>query len=209
MANYFEKEIICPCCKKIFTARVAGGFLANGDMGMDTFPYHPAVYDSVVICPHCSYATEKLYSYPKQEICDLVESREYRGIVSDFAYEQKEKNHLAASFLAKADGDFRRAGRLAMTAFWHMRERDSDRQEEALAEAIECYSTFLSKKADLDAAVILIDLLRQQGDFSEAADTAHSLISLAGDKERYVKLAGKELRWIEAGDSAPHKVSEV
>ena len=55
MDSYIKRKVTCPCCNNVFEANILKGFYSNGNMGLDHNPHSPAIFDTIILCPHCGY----------------------------------------------------------------------------------------------------------------------------------------------------------
>lgn len=206
MSSYVLKKIRCKCCGNEFEGKLLKGFY-NSDLGdLDGFPHNPAVFDRVVVCPACGYATDRIQAEVDDFIANVVHSDKYQKI---FSSEQPDviKKELLNAMLKKEKGLYREAAFSYLRIYWNQRgTRQYD--EKALTEAVQCFSKYLEKNMDIDAAIVLIDCQRQHADFAEAGETASSLLPYVEGTE-YEKLVEFELQLISEQDMSPHSKSEV
>ena len=132
MARYFRKNVVCPLCKKEFFADLLAGFTQNGASDLDGNPHEPAIYDRVVLCPHCGYSTAHLRrpAYPNSE--KWVQSENYREMLGTRKYGEEGKRLLLAGFLARKAEDHLESGYCYLTAWWYLSENRSPEAGRAL-----------------------------------------------------------------------------
>ncbi len=87
------------------------------------------------------------------------------------------------------------------------------RREEALEKrrlAAELFAELADQGISLDEMGCYIDTLRQLGDFDKARALIREIRELPGEETSfYEKLLAAEMRWMEAGDTEPHRISEA
>lgn len=207
MASYIPKRVKCQCCGHVFEENLLRGFFQNNAMGLDRNPHTPAVYDTIVLCPQCGYATRHLNKPVSEQVkvyvqssvfCQLKESLPYNDPLSKFV--------LCANILGET-GDFKSAADTYLMGHWYALDK-AEATDAFLPKAIECYSHYLEKHQDIETAIVLIDCLRQAGRFDEANETAQSLQPYI-KIERLQRIVSYELQLISSRDAKPHLVSEV
>lgn len=205
MARYVKKKALCSCCGKEFVYdRLMGYYSAEADL--DGNPHDPAVYDTVVMCPHCSYASRNVEAPVEPKLRAFVFSDEYRSLAASVPDDTARKLTLAAA-VAGFQGDLLQAGQAHLKLSWYQRDIAVDPLP-ALKEAATCLSEDLQHRFDLRAALILCDCLRQCGEFEELDDTLAFLQAFLVDPQ-YRKLAQVEAALSSRRDPAPHRESEV
>ena len=87
------------------------------------------------------------------------------------------------------------------------------RREETLEKrrlAAELFAELADQGISLDEMGCYIDTLRQLGDFDKAQALISEIRELPGEEASfYEKLLAAEMRWMEAGDTKPHRISEA
>ncbi|MGN1346495.1 MAG: hypothetical protein ACI4V1_06895 [Eubacteriales bacterium] len=204
MARYFSKNVICPLCGKEFAAQLLAGFTQSGPSGLDGNPHDPAIFDRVTLCPHCGYATANIRrpAYPGAE--KWVQTENYREMLRSRKYGEEGKKLLLAGFLARKAGDHSESAYCYLSAWWYLTENRSPEAGRALKQAIEQYRLYLAEEENHAAALVLIDLLRQAGEFDEASETADSLENYLEDPE-HRDILRIERKWIGLRDSRAHR----
>ena len=97
-----------------------------------------------------------------------------------------------------------------MEAFWRAKEIDNEQSCKIAGQAVDNFSKYLEEAKDLDAAMILVDLLRQTRNFEEAAETAESLAGFIPKDGKFIQsVLAYEEKLIAERDSDAHNVSEV
>ena len=207
MASYVKKRVTCPCCNNTFVTNALKGFYSNGNMGLDHNPHSPAIFDTITMCPHCSYAAKRFSSTVSDQVREYVFSEQYDAlkhhIKNDITYT---KIRLAASILEKTH-QHKETADLYLLTYWYSLEMGIA-DYECLEEAIKHYSIYLERNADTNTAITYIDCLRQAQMFSDAAETADSLASYISDNN-LKKILAFEKHLIDQEDFTPHFVSEA
>lgn len=211
MDSYVKKTITCMCCQKRYETKLLKGYLIDKceNIDLDTNPHNPAIYDRVLICPHCGYATSEPYSYVHDKTKKLVKEPNYQEVLNDRLYDTICKKLLLAAYLAVKNRDSREAAYDYLLAYWYMNENHICRAEKAREKAIKNFERYLGKNSDIEAAMILVDLLRQSRRFDEAGETLTSLERFIQGKSIYEKIAVCEKKLIEKNDSGIHSLAEV
>lgn len=207
MASYIEKPFQCKCCGKESTAKIVRGCFVNQKPDLDSYPHHPAIYDRVITCPYCGYAAERINTCVSEKNKVVVCSDEYQSIFTakDIPYVVK-KNRLYAMLCIK-NGKYREAAFSYLRAYWYLRDIGA-KDLLLLKESIDAFTLYLSDKRDVNAAIVLIDCMRQMGCQAEALESAESLEHFVTD-EWLLRVIGYEKELIEKGDVEPHSIDEV
>lgn len=203
VARYFRKNVVCPLCGKEFFADLLAGYTQNGPSDLDGNPHEPAIYDRVVLCPHCGYSTAHIRrpAYPNAE--KWVQSANYREMLGSRKYGEEGKKLLLAGFLARKAEDHLESGYCYLSAWWFLSANRSPEADRALKQAIEQYRLYLEKEENHDAALVLIDLMRQAGELEEAMETAESLEAYLTEPE-HLRILRQEKTLICARDTRAH-----
>ena len=210
MSRYARKKVKCKCCGKQYDARFLQGYYDSRPMDLDTNPHAPEVYDSTILCPHCGYATDDVMRNVDAEVRHFVESLEYQKTFADKDLDETLKKLLLSAQTEEIKKDFRKVAYQYLEAFWRAKETENEQSCEIAGQAIDNFSKYLEEAKDLDAAMILIDLLRQTQRFEEAAETAGSLAGFIPKEEEFIRrILSYEEKLIADRDSAAHNVSEV
>ncbi len=211
MTSYAHQKVVCKCCNKEYNARILRSFSRFWYMNLDLNPLNSAVYDEVVACPHCGYATSRLYDEVDEKIRQAVNSENYKKIWGNSEYDRRVKKLIAAAYLEEVSGKWKAAAYQYLKATWYF--QGLKRPEEAVVreKVIQCLKTYLNETPDLEYAMVLIDSLRQAGDFKEAKETAESLEAYLepAENDLLCKILRYEKKLIEAEETLPHSMSEV
>lgn len=102
MASYVEKTITCMCCGKKYDVKMVKGYSVdnNEDIDLDTNPHNPALFDRVLLCPFCGYATAEPYSILPDEIKTLVGDANYKEVLNNRLYDDNCRKLLLAGYLS-------------------------------------------------------------------------------------------------------------
>lgn len=215
MASYMNRTVICQCCGGQYEAKILRGLYLSSPTGLDTKPYHPAVYDKVVICPHCGYATERLGREVSEKERQFMETDRFRMFRYDFSMDETLKKLHLAAVLAEEGGRWKDAGLGFLKAYWYIQENDLSEDWLCIMrrEAIGNLDKHLQQTLDPACALIYIDLCRQDGDFEKAIEAIRFLES-QGLLETYfekdlIGIVELEKQLVEAKDRGEHKTDEV
>ena len=96
-----------------------------------------------------------------------------------------------------------------LRAYWCFRNNGLSGLHEARDKAIEAMERYLEDNVDKNAALALIDLLRQKGAFDEALETVNSLGKYLRGEENLLKIAAFEWRLIMEEDQESHLMMEM
>lgn len=210
MSRYAGKKVKCKCCGKQYDARFLQSYYSDSPMGLDTNPHMPEIYDSVILCPHCGYATDDVTQSVDSEVRNFVESSEYQKMFTDKDFDENLKKLLLSAQTEEMKKDFRKAAYQYLEAFWRAKEIDNEQSCKIAGQAVDNFSKYLEETKDLDAAMILVDLLRQTRNFKEAAETAESLAGFIPKDGKFIQsVLAYEEKLIAERDSDAHNVSEV
>lgn len=207
MSSYVTKKITCSCCGKAFDVRLLKGFYNSFPLDLDTCPHNPAIFDKVVMCPACGYATDQVRADANDAVTNTVASEVYQKMVSDAELPIILKKEFLNAMIKERLGRYREAAFSYLRAYWYQREQDYY-DEAALDTVIKLLSMYLEENMDIDAAIVLIDCQRQHADFADAKETALSLASYI-DRDSYKRIIDFEIQLIVAGDRRPHSQREA
>ncbi len=202
MSSYLNQTIICGCCGKTFEVRLLKGFSAGKDRSLDGYPGNPTIFDSVILCPHCGYASLSPSKMVEQSVRLQVFSQDYQKLWKDGASPLQ-----LAALLADNNNDHRRAGYLWQLFLWQSR-LEGRTETVALEKIISHYEAYLQDHVEPELAAVLTDTLRQAGLWEEAADTAVFLLDY-GVEPAISKVLQFELLKIAVHDADPHRLEEV
>ncbi len=211
MSSFVKKKIKCMCCGKIYKADMLKGYsvFGNDEVDLDTNPHNPALYNRVLLCPHCGYATAEPYTMISREVKLLIKEDNYKEILKSKQYDDVCKKLLLAGFLAVKIKNVKEAAYNYLLSYWYMKEHDISGYEKARRKSIKNFERYLIKNPDFEMAMILIDLLRQEGLFDEATETLLSLDGYITDNDILKKISKYEKELISRRDSESHKLEEV
>lgn len=207
MASYITKKIICPCCGKEFEGKILKGFFQNNVMGLDRNPHTPAIYDTVIMCPHCDYASANMNKPATDSVKRLIYSAPYLELKKRLHHDSVLLKIVLSAKIYEELFAFKAAADTYLLGYWHSLESNA-RNVEYLSKAIQNYSAYLENNKDIETAIAFIDCLRQAGNFAEAQETAESLIPYI-DNSQVKKIVSFELQLIQKNDETPHLVSEA
>lgn len=208
MSSYIKKTIKCPCCGKKYVVELLKGYSAYMDMDLDTNPHNPALYDRIVLCPACGFATSKPYTAITEDLKTAVKSTAYTEMLKNRQFDNTVKKLLLAGYLAVKDKDAKEAGYNYLLAYWYLKETNSSNADKACEKAIKNFERYLKYNYDEEIAMILIDCYRQMRRFEEAMETVDSLEPyIQNENLKGILLLEKKL--ISNKDSGIHRVSEV
>ena len=208
MSSYVKKTIKCPCCGKKYVVELLKGYSTCMDVDLDTNPHNSALYDRVVLCPACGFATSKPYTAITEDLKAAVKSTVYTEMLKNRQFDNTGKKLLLAGYLAVKDKNAKEAGYNYLLAYWYLKETNSSNADKACEKAIKNFERYLKYNYDEEIAMILIDCLRQMKRFDEAIETANSLEPyISNDKMKAILLFEKKL--ISNNDSGIYRVSEV
>lgn len=208
MSSYVKKTIKCPCCGKNYVAELLKGYSSYADVDLDTNPHNPALYDRVLLCPACGFATSKPYTAITEDLKASVKSTVYTDMLKNRQFDNTGKKLLLAGYLAVKDKDAKEAGYNYLLAYWYLKETNTANADKACEKAIRNFERYLMCNFDEEIAMILIDCLRQMKRFDEAIETANSLEPYISDNE-LIAILLFEKKLISDNDCGTHRVSEV
>ena len=207
MEKYLDYEAECPVCGHLYKGKRLSGFYVNHPADLDTNPHLPAVFDRVMLCPVCGYAAEDLRKPVTGAVKPVVTSEAYQKILYDRGLSENTRKMLLHSVLSEKAGNFGKAAYSALCAYWSRKE-EGVKDLVILKRAETFYEEYLKKTQDVDAAILLIDLQRQAGNFEEAAETAGSLLPFVQDAYRRAVIQFEQ-ELIFRKDSESHSQAEV
>ncbi len=205
MARYVKRAGVCSCCGNPFEYSKLMGFSGVG-ADLDGNPHDPAVYNQVVICPHCAFVSKNVGAPIEPKLLSFIRSDAYRKLAASEPDDTARKLKLAAA-IADFQGDLLPAGQTYLMLSWYCRDIGADPLP-ALKRAANRFSNGLQYCFDLRAALILCDCLRQCGEFEELDDTLAFLQPYLIHPQ-YRKIAQFEAELSSRRDREPHGESEV
>ena len=205
-----QEEMTCPLCGKTFSATVVVSYQVNGSQrSLDGDPHEPLLYNMVHFCPHCGYVFTDAAEEPDDRTRELVMGEPYQKALQIENYPEIPRKLLLLGYLSGQKGDVSTASAQYLRAYWYFRDNGHPKTAEALDRAIEGIKRHIEAKADLNAAMVLVDLLRQKGDFDQALEAVNSLGQYLRGNENLLKTAAFEWKLIMAGDPSVHTFGEV
>ena len=137
MSRYAGKKVKCKCCGKQYDARFLQSYYSDSPMGLDTNPHMPEIYDGVILCPHCGYATDDVMQSVDSEVRNFVESSEYQKIFTDKDFDEILKKLLLSAQTEEMKKDFRKAAYQYLEAFWRAKEIDNEQSCKIAGQAVD------------------------------------------------------------------------
>ena len=210
MSKYKKTTLICPCCGKRSEQDVLIGLsYSNKFMDLDTFPNDDAVYDRTIICPTCGFSSMSFTLQVSKTVIDTVHSDSYQSFFNDQSIDDKAKKNLLSAYLLGKQKKYKEAGFGYLTAYWYLRTIDLSSAKKALTKAIKYLASYVENNTDINSAIVLIDALRQNGQFNEAMDTLDSLSQHLSNGTDFADILNKEKKLIRSRNKDPHLISEV
>lgn len=176
---------------------------------LDTNPNCPAVYDRVIICPECGYATSTPGRPIEDRVRTLVASDDYQAILNKEEYDDIYKKQILAAYLSAKLGDFREAGYNYLVAYWYLKDQKSDDAPKVCQKAIENFEKYLETHVDFEGVLKMSDLLRQMGRFDEAMENLCALETFVASDKTLMAFVAFEKILVSEKDSSSHKMGEV
>ena len=205
MANLREVVLKCACCGRNFPHRQPVSFFSDS-VDLDGNPHEPAVYTTAAVCPFCQFVNGRPGPAVDDALRSYIRSPEYRLM----PFEIEDPAFIALSRQA-AIGDFVKdsflAGRAQLALSWRLQDLEKD-PSPSQKKAIGYLGDYLQDHYDPDLALIVCDLLRQTGDFEEAADSLASLEPFL-QREDQLRMAAFERKLIALRDAKPHRRKEA
>ena len=210
MASYLRKIISCACCGNEYETRMLIGFtIRREDVDLDTNPHNPALFDKIIICPHCGYVTSEPNGRIDDLICSVVYSPNYQKLRSDSTLDLTAKKLLLAGLLYSSVDKIKEAAYSYLYAYWYQKEHNHADAVSTCEKAINSFEKYLSDNENHEMAMILVDLLRQMSLFDEALETLGSLDFYTVNEPNYKAISTFEKRLIIDKDCIAHRLSEV
>lgn len=211
MSSFVKKTITCVCCGEKYEISMMKGYSAveNSCIDLDTNPHSPALYERVILCPNCGYATAEPYTLIPDDIKVLVKDDNYQNILKSKQYDDTCRKLLLAGYLSVKNRNAKEAGYHYLLAFWYMKEHGFAEFEKAREKAIKNFERFLKETPDYEVAMILVDLLRQSERFDEAMETLISLKQYIANNNVLKNVSLYEEKLIKSKDSKSHRLEEV
>lgn len=209
MTSYMRKTVVCKHCGKEYLANMLRSTHQFRSPDLDLNPHNPAIYDEVIMCPHCKYVTTRIDEEVSKEKAQAVDTVEYKNIWEKLSFPNTIKKLLAAAYLEQVSGDWKKAGHYYLRASWYLKERKVP-EEKAMREiAVQCFKVYLEEHQDEECAVLYIDCLRHLSRFKEAMEMTEFLLPYLFEKEFLRKIVLYEQKLIRANDVEAHSLSEV
>lgn len=209
MTSYIRKPVVCKHCGKEYLANILSSTHQFRPSDLDLNPHNPAIYDEVIMCPHCKYVTTRIYEEVTKRKAQLVESEAYKKIWETLPFPNTVKKLLAAAYLEQNSENWRKAGHYYLKASWYLKERNVSEEKTMREIAVQCFKVYLEENQDEECAILYIDCLRQLSRFEEAMEMTEFLLPYLMEKEFLRKIVLYEQTLIKAKDSAAHSMGEV
>lgn len=207
MSSYTNKAIVCTCCGFQYKAKLLKGFYLSTAADLDTCVHHPAVYDQVIECPHCGYATDQISAAIDKDVINFVRSPEYQEIVHSNAFSDVFRKNYLCALIYEQKHNYKKAAQHYLYGYWISRD-EANAYTNLLHKVVAHLKRHLETNMDIPAAMMMIDCMRQMSDYNEAEETALSLRDYIHN-EYEKKLVDFELVLIHLKDNKPHSQSEV
>ena len=211
MSRYLKETVRCPICGDTLEVNTLLGYTTQGgSRELDGNTGSPEVYDLVQMCPHCGFVTTDFSDRLDYRMPGIIKSPEYREFFeADGLSSDAKKAYLAGLMFEKTD-DPGNAGIWYLRAWWALRDGDDPaHSDKAWEKAVETIQQHVAKTADRNASMVLVDLLRQKGEFAVAKDALSVLEDNLGNDITMIRIAAFERGLIAARDTRPHLLSEV
>lgn len=203
------KRIICPVCGNEFYAEFESDYVVKGRLGLDGNAHDTKQFNKVYMCPACGYSSAVQITNEDAEIIELVKSDKFQDV---FRSEWSEglKKWMLAGYISKASGNHYDAAYEFMVAGWYIREFGGTVDDFVYAYnmAISEFARYTEERFETKPVLIMLDLLRQIGNFEKATDIAFSLKGSEVD-ENAEKLIDFELKRISEMDISEHYFNEI
>ena len=180
MTTMSEEEVECCVCGTESSHMAIGSTNAFGSPDLDTRPpemRRSTIYHWIQRCPSCGYCSSDI-SECNGNIKELVDSKEYQGIIKRRDIAKVAASFLASSFLNQKQHQYAESAWRAIHAAWicdddNNYEASKECRKEAISMigAAEEHSQKLAGQAGASEA-ITIDLLRRAGIFNKALELA-------------------------------------
>lgn len=210
MSRILNLSVRCAVCGQISEQTVVASRYISGH-GLDGKPVGPAPEMSVMECPYCHHVAADLADPVSEAVRTYVHSDAYihwYAAQTDPALRQ-----LEGAALIAAQTDLAIAARWHLAAAWYCEEHAMpDRTEQNRRQYLEMILASGCKLTP-DEMLPYLDSLRQLGRFEEARALAGQLqpafARLFEEQDIHRKILQSEINLVDAGDAAPHMVSEV
>lgn len=204
--TFDNKTITCKCCGKEFEESVLTScFIGKNKVGLDTNPHASWVFEEVIMCPHCGYATIHLNEEVSDEVKEFVKTDKFKRVLT--AEDKMHAKLTAAMLIATADNDYNNASYYSLLLLWYLKASDADEAliKEAYEVTIMLFQKYLkTKDCSAEGEMIYIDLCRQHGNFKEAKRRLRSLKWYIWNRDGLKAVAKLEKKLIAEKDSSEH-----
>lgn len=201
-----EVNVRCAHCGKESRQKFIFSSSSFGAMDLDTRPAPPArKFLSLEIqrCPHCGYCAPDISEGENIRLSPAYEVFAERGGMDGTG-----KNFLLAAMLCSEQGKEPEAGIFCLKAAWAFDDAaDTANAAAAREKAAEHLLRYVDAEEDGDIAIVLVDVYRRAGMFSEAEGMI-GRIGDTGDEDMNAVLAYQR-RLIRAKDVSRHTVEEA
>ena len=212
MSTFFKANRKCAICGKEHTFTVVGSTNAMGYMDLDTRP--PEMKRSTLpyeiqLCDDCFYANydieEKIPEFDKK----ILNASNYLAVAKDESINKTARAFILAAYTYQVVGSVLKAGIYYLNASWIFDDiKDEARAVRTRVRALKLLSEHVEKTADVNIAVLTVDLQRRIGDFDGAVETAEQLIEY-GVEEFLEKILRLQIKLCYDNDKSFHNVGEV
>ncbi len=203
------KRIICPVCGCKFDAEFEKDYFNQRRLGLDGNAHDIEQFNRVYMCPTCGYSSATQITNEDAEIIELVNSDEFQAVFKS-EWSEGFKKWMLAGYLSKASGNHYDAAYEFMVAGWYIRKCGGPVDDFVYAYnlAISEFAGYIEETFEVRPALIMLDLLRQIGNFEKATDIAFGLKDSEVD-ENAERVIDFELKCISKMDISEHFVDEV
>ena len=210
MSRILTLSVRCAVCGQTSEQTVVASRYVP-DHGLDGKPAGPASGMPVMECPHCHYAAADLGDPASETMRTYVHSDAYIHWYA--AQTDPVLRQLEGAALIAAQTDLAIAARWHLAAAWYCEDHAMpDRAEQNRRQYLEM--TLASGcKLTPDEMLPYLDSLRLLGRFEEAhvlvGQLQPAFARLFEEQDIHRKILQREINLLDAGDAAPHMVSEV
>ena len=219
MATYREQEVRCPICGDALTLRTVSSYTSYGEFReLDGNTHSPEEYETVSLCPHCGYVSSDFSNRLDPRVPGILKSEAYQAAFGNEMVPENARKAYLAGLLEEGKDDPGSAGIWYLRAYWSLRDGETPEEnaetvkafkESASDKALEMLVNHIQRDADRNAAMVMVDLLRQRGEFDAAKEAVQALEKHLDKDVNMIRVAAFERGLIAAGDVRPHRLSEV
>ncbi len=209
MAKLIRSMYKCPVCGNEFEDEFAVEIGVDRRKGLDSNSYEDEIFKQVVMCPKCGYSTTQYPEKEDDEVIDFVESEDYQ-VLKNSEWESVYKKWMMAGYISKLVGNTFDSGYEFMVAGWYARRylQSADDFNYSMGLAIRELSDHVNETGYLNAALLIVELLRQTSRLQEASDYAHEILDADIDDDSRLFLEF-ELKLISKLDITEHYFDEI